>query len=167
MGVVALEAVVEKGAIRLDSFWDLPERTKVFVLIPDIESPAPEASSAVGVNMPAEQESALELGKRLQEIARTPGPKKVKVTDFAGLGADMWSSIDVDAYIEEERNSWESSWIESLVIHISGWILHLSSIISSEIQTGIQSCRICSFSQRTLPIVYGFTHRVLRWLKYW
>lgn len=112
MSVVALEAVVEKGAIRLDSFWDLPDRTKVFVLIPDVESPAPEASSAVGVNMPAEQESALELGKRLQEIARTLGPKKVKITDFAGLGADMWSSIDVDAYIEEERNSWEPSWIE-------------------------------------------------------
>jgi hypothetical protein len=89
MGVVALEAVVEKGAIRLDSFWDLPERTKVFVLIPDVESPTPEASPAVGINMPAEQESTLELGKRLQEIARTLGPTKVKITDFAGLGADI------------------------------------------------------------------------------
>lgn len=112
MSVIALEAVVEKGAIRLDSFRDLPERTKVFVLIPDVEAPVPEASPAVDIHMPAEQESALELGKRLQEIARTLGPKKVKITDFAGLGADMWSTIDVDAYIEEERNSWERSWTE-------------------------------------------------------
>ncbi len=112
MSVIALEAVVEKGAIRLDSFWDLPERTKVFVLIPDVKSPEPEVSPAVGVQMPAEQESALELGKRLQEMARTLGPEKVKITDFAGLGAEMWSTIDIDAYIEEERNSWEPSWME-------------------------------------------------------
>ena len=109
MSVVALEAVVEKGAIRLDSLWDIPDQTKVFILIPGVETPAPEASSAVDVNMPAEQESALELGKRLQEMARTLGPKKVRITDFAGLGAEMWSTIDVDAYIEEERNSWEPS----------------------------------------------------------
>lgn len=110
MSVVALEAVVEKGAIRLDALRTVPDRTKVFILIPDVESPVlveptPDEPDAA----PAEPESALELARRLQQMARTSGPKKVKVTDFAGLGADMWSSIDVDAYIEEERNSWERS----------------------------------------------------------
>ncbi|MBI3960273.1 MAG: hypothetical protein HY328_15785 [Chloroflexi bacterium] len=113
MSVVALEAVVEKGAIRLDSLWDIPDQTKVFVLIPSVESPAPKIPAADEPGIAdVEQESALELFKRLKQLALTPSKTQVNVTDFAGLGADMWSTIDVDAYIDEERNSWERSWTE-------------------------------------------------------
>lgn len=113
MGVIALEAVVEKGVIRLDSFRDLPERTKVFVLIPSIESSTPQIPAVDEPEIAdVEQESVLELFKRLKQMALTPSKTKINVTDFAGLGADMWSSIDVDAYIDEERNSWERSLTE-------------------------------------------------------
>lgn len=113
MSVVALEAMVENGAIRLDTLWNLPDRTKVFILIPDVESSVPEVPAMAEQNVPdVNQESALELFKRLKHLALTPSKQKIDVTEFAGLGADLWSTIDVDAYIEEERNSWERSLIE-------------------------------------------------------
>lgn len=110
MSVVALEAVVEKGAIRLDALQTVPDQTKVFILIPDVEPSVPVGPPlAESDSASAEPESALALGKRLQEMARTLGPKKVKLSDYAGVGKELWSTIDVDAYIEEERNSWERS----------------------------------------------------------
>ena len=39
MSVTAIEAVVENGQIRLPSSVRLPERAKVYVLIPDAEVP--------------------------------------------------------------------------------------------------------------------------------
>lgn len=29
------------------------------------------------------------------------------ITELKGLGKEIWEQIDVDAYIEEERNSWD------------------------------------------------------------
>lgn len=110
MSVVALEAVVEKGAIRLDALRTVPDQTKVFILIPDAEASAPvEPTPDEPDAAPAEPESALELARRLQQMARTLGPEKTKLSDFAGVGKELWSTIDVDAYIDEERNSWERS----------------------------------------------------------
>ena len=37
MSVITIEAVVENGQIRLPSSIHLPERAKVYVLIPDVE----------------------------------------------------------------------------------------------------------------------------------
>ena len=37
MGVTTFEGIVEKGQIRLPAAVRLPERTKVYVVIPDIE----------------------------------------------------------------------------------------------------------------------------------
>ena len=114
MSVVTLEAVVEKGTIRLDALRTIPDRTKVFVLIPDAEYPNPITKTFSGVDLDAntEQESVRYLIKRLQHLAFSPSEAKINVTDFAGLGAELWSSIDVDAYIEKERNSWERSLTE-------------------------------------------------------
>ena len=39
MSVTTIEAVVENGQIRLPSSVRLPERAKVYVLIPDVEVP--------------------------------------------------------------------------------------------------------------------------------
>jgi hypothetical protein len=33
--------------------------------------------------------------------------KPLDFRDAAGLGQEMWQSIDVDAYIQQERSSWE------------------------------------------------------------
>jgi hypothetical protein len=30
-----------------------------------------------------------------------------RITEFKGLGKEVWRKIDVEKYIEEERNSWE------------------------------------------------------------
>ncbi len=32
---------------------------------------------------------------------------KHKVMEFRGVGKETWQSIDVEKYIEEERNSWD------------------------------------------------------------
>ena len=37
MGIVTLEGVVEKGQIRLKGDIRLPEKTKVYVIVPDIQ----------------------------------------------------------------------------------------------------------------------------------
>ena len=34
-----------------------------------------------------------------------PRPKH-RITEFKGLGKELWQSIDVEKFIEEERNSW-------------------------------------------------------------
>lgn len=37
MGVTTIEGIVENGQIRLPAAVQLPERTKVYVIIPDVE----------------------------------------------------------------------------------------------------------------------------------
>lgn len=37
---------------------------------------------------------------------KTPAP--VDMLSLAGVGADLWQRIDVDAYLEQERASWDA-----------------------------------------------------------
>lgn len=47
------------------------------------------------------------LSERLRsEIEKQTEP--VDMLSLAGLGADLWAQIDVDAYLEQERSSWDS-----------------------------------------------------------
>jgi hypothetical protein len=47
------------------------------------------------------------LSERLRsEIDQDDGP--VDMLSLAGLGAELWQAIDVAAYLEQERASWES-----------------------------------------------------------
>jgi hypothetical protein len=32
---------------------------------------------------------------------------KHRITEFKGLGKELWQGIDVEKYIDEERNSWD------------------------------------------------------------
>jgi hypothetical protein len=41
-----------------------------------------------------------------QELDRDGEP--VDMLSLAGLGTELWQEIDVDAYLERERASWES-----------------------------------------------------------
>jgi len=34
--------------------------------------------------------------------------KSIDILSQVGLGAEMWQQIDVDAYLEEERASWDN-----------------------------------------------------------
>ncbi len=64
-----------------------------------------EALSRVLSLTPEEQ---LELLEEVISIVRhqaKPRPKH-KVMEFRGVGKETWQSIDVEKYIEEERNSW-------------------------------------------------------------
>lgn len=47
------------------------------------------------------------LSERLrQEIE--PGAALIDMLSLAGLGADLWAQVDVAAYLEQERASWEN-----------------------------------------------------------
>ena len=47
------------------------------------------------------------LSERLRnEVGREVGP--VDLLSLAGLGADLWQQIDLVAYLEQERASWEN-----------------------------------------------------------
>lgn len=46
------------------------------------------------------------LSERLRQQV-DPTQSTLDILESAGLGAEIWQSIDVDAYIREERASWE------------------------------------------------------------
>jgi hypothetical protein len=51
----------------------------------------------------------LQLLQDLAAIIRQqvmPRPKH-SITELKGLGKELWQGIDVEKYIEEERNSWD------------------------------------------------------------
>ena len=53
-----------------------------------------------------------EQAQLLEELAilvhhRIKAWPKHSVMEFKGMGKELWQGIDVDKYIEEERNSWE------------------------------------------------------------
>jgi hypothetical protein len=53
-----------------------------------------------------------QLMQQLREIvenAELPSaPKKrTKLSDYAGVGKELWQKIDVDEYIRQERESWD------------------------------------------------------------
>jgi hypothetical protein len=50
------------------------------------------------------------LRSRPEEVLAGAEPRKPRkrhsIMELEGLGAEFWRSIDVDAYLEQERNSW-------------------------------------------------------------
>ncbi|MDZ7720023.1 MAG: hypothetical protein U5K72_14495 [Balneolaceae bacterium] len=40
-----------------------------------------------------------------KQIGRTSG--KRKITELDGLGAEVWKNIEIQDYIQKERNSWD------------------------------------------------------------
>jgi len=43
----------------------------------------------------------------LMDSHETPPKPSRSILELRGLGKEMWQSVDVDQYIEEERNSWD------------------------------------------------------------
>ncbi len=52
------------------------------------------------------QEKKALLKRITRDIMSEDGGKKHSITEIKGLGLDIWQTIDVDAYIESERDSW-------------------------------------------------------------
>ena len=34
--------------------------------------------------------------------------ERVRLSNYAGVGAELWQTIDVDHYIDQERNAWQN-----------------------------------------------------------
>jgi hypothetical protein len=51
----------------------------------------------------------LRLLEDLEAMVRRGGVVRPKhrITEFRGLGKEIWQKIDVEKYIEQERNSWD------------------------------------------------------------
>jgi hypothetical protein len=53
----------------------------------------------------------LELLEKLVRLIRSPEREKIKkgrsLLDLRGLGKEIWKDINVDEYIDKERNSWD------------------------------------------------------------
>jgi hypothetical protein len=47
------------------------------------------------------------LSERLRH-SMDQSDRPVDMLSLAGLGAELWQAIDVDAYLEQERASWEN-----------------------------------------------------------
>ena len=55
---------------------------------------------------PAEQLQLLEaLAQSLRHSLRTPRPHSI--LELQGLGKEVWQNIDVGAYINQERDTWD------------------------------------------------------------
>jgi len=55
-------------------------------------------------------EEQLQLLEELAALIRRQGvtrSKKHSIMELKGLGKEIWEGVDVEKYIDEERNSWE------------------------------------------------------------
>jgi hypothetical protein len=64
-----------------------------------------QAWRLIQVLSPDEQ---LQLIEELREIVQRQISSKTKhsILELEGLGKELWEKVDVDEYIEQERNSW-------------------------------------------------------------
>jgi hypothetical protein len=57
---------------------------------------------------PEEQLSLVELlSARLREHLANKTSAKRSITELDGLGADIWDQVDIESYIQKERNAWD------------------------------------------------------------
>ena len=54
-------------------------------------------------------EEQLQLIEDLMSVARykIKAKRAHNITELRGLGKEIWEGVDVEKYIDEERNSWE------------------------------------------------------------
>jgi len=65
MSIPTFEGIVEKGAIRLRGNVRLPDRTRVYVIVPDVEAPLAHVHSP----RLAHPEQASDFAKEVVEVA--------------------------------------------------------------------------------------------------
>jgi len=47
------------------------------------------------------------LSERMRHAVDEEAQAPVDMLSLAGLGAELWQAVDVDAYLRQERESWE------------------------------------------------------------
>ena len=57
---------------------------------------------------PADQLRLIGLLSERLRSSMDQSDRPVDMLSLAGLGAELWQAIDVDAYLEQERASWEN-----------------------------------------------------------
>jgi hypothetical protein len=55
---------------------------------------------------PAEQLNLLEVLSSVLKKAMQPEVKRHTLLELEGLGAEMWSKVNVEDYVRQERDSW-------------------------------------------------------------
>jgi len=64
--------------------------------------------SALQVAETLSKEDKLKLARKLLSEAENPAPEeRVSIMELKGLGKELWRSIDSDAYLQAERDSWD------------------------------------------------------------
>ncbi|HBA72479.1 MAG: hypothetical protein A2X82_19960 [Geobacteraceae bacterium GWC2_55_20] len=55
---------------------------------------------------PDEQLNLLEALSSVLKKAMLPGVKRHNLLELEGLGADVWSKVNIENYVRQERDSW-------------------------------------------------------------
>jgi len=55
---------------------------------------------------PDEQLNLLEVLSSVLKKAMLPGVKRHNLLELEGLGADVWSKVNIENYVRQERDSW-------------------------------------------------------------
>ncbi len=56
---------------------------------------------------PGDQLRLIELLAARVRVTQEPAQSPIDILSTAGMGAELWQQIDIDAYIRQERASWE------------------------------------------------------------
>lgn len=57
-------------------------------------------------SIPARSLSAADIERMHRRLAAIPPQKSHSILELKGLGKELWRSVDVDKYIQRERDSW-------------------------------------------------------------
>ena len=55
---------------------------------------------------PDEQLNLLEVLSSVLKKAMLPGVKRHNLLELEGVGADVWSKVNIENYVRQERDSW-------------------------------------------------------------
>lgn len=56
-----------------------------------------------------------------EQIAQEEQKTRVRLSNFAGVGAELWRTIDVDQYIRQERDAWQIESDPYVLKRTLGW----------------------------------------------
>jgi hypothetical protein len=70
------------------------------------------SDTALGVlqqilQLPAEEQQRLMAEYQAVVQSPAPGAPRTSIMELQGLGKEIWQGVDVQQYLEEERNSWD------------------------------------------------------------
>jgi len=77
-------------------------------MMPEMEATETAYENALRVAETLTQADRRRLARKLLAQADKSAPgERVSILELEGLGKEIWQGIDTDAYIKEERDSWD------------------------------------------------------------